>query len=295
MKKKLIWMICTILITCTCLGGFSVMATQANVGEIAVEDVTAKPGDIIEVPVVLRKNPGIVSLYISIGYDDEALKLNDVTDSALLTDYQSGDKKLNPFTVSWEMASATENNVSTGTLVVLNFTVLETAETGKYEITVEEYGTGNVYDYDLNDVEFEYQLGIVSVEVPVHEHIWSDWANVRKATCTETGLNKRECTVAGCDEVDSEIVPVLGHNLGNWEVEKEAGINEEGLKRRTAGRMPQENCRRRICMQSITEAGSQSRDCGRDGNIDGRKRKTAETETADGPCNKRTQCTDSGK
>ena len=107
-------------------------------------------------------------------------------------------------------------------------------------------------------------------------HDWSEWETVEEATCTETGLRKREC--GRCGEVETETVaakghtpiteagiaptctesgwtehiycgvceevlepyqteiPALGHDWGEWETVEEATCGVEGLRRRACGR-----------------------------------------------------------
>lgn len=45
-------------------------------------------------------------------------------------------------------------------------------------------------------------------------HEWSDWVEETAATCTEDGYKERTCTREGCDGVEQETLPALGHSLG---------------------------------------------------------------------------------
>lgn len=44
--------------------------------------------------------------------------------------------------------------------------------------------------------------------ISVHQHQFSDWKIVQDPTCTETGLETRECT---CGETESQIIAATGH------------------------------------------------------------------------------------
>lgn len=50
----------------------------------------------------------------------------------------------------------------------------------------------------------------------VHEHIWSEWKTETPATCTESGLEKRICTV--CNESETRETAATGHTWGEWKV-----------------------------------------------------------------------------
>lgn len=129
------------------------------------------------------------------------------------------------------MASASENDQSTGTLVVLNFTILEDADQGDYSVMVSEYGEGNIYDIDYNDVKFDFVSGTVTVEVAEHEHVFDGKTNViKEADCTNEGLRRTYCSVNGCKEYVETVINATGHTPGEWITEKEATCTENGLK-----------------------------------------------------------------
>ena len=44
-----------------------------------------------------------------------------------------------------------------------------------------------------------------------HEHVWGPWKVTTEPTCTETGLETRECQVDGCNETETRPVDALGH------------------------------------------------------------------------------------
>lgn len=234
MKKRFLSLLSLILVFSLILAGINV--TAAETGNVTVGSVSGKPGETIEVPVHLVENPGIVSLYLSIGYDAEVLKLNSITDSGLLPDYMAGEKDANPFAVSWELASATKNDESKGTLVILSFTILQDARLGDTEITVGQLTDNVPYDVDLNDVAFVYHAGKVTVEAQQHDHIYGNWTEIKKATCTQAGEEERLCTVEGCSEKETRIIPALGHEYGEWKTVVEATITGPGREERTCSR-----------------------------------------------------------
>lgn len=234
MRKRFLSLLSLVVIFSMAIAGTNV--TAAATGEVTAGSVSGKPGDTVEVPVNLVENPGIVSLYLSIGYDEEVLQLNSITDKGLLSDYMTGEKDANPLAVSWELASATENDQSKGTLVILSFTILQDARLGDTEITIGQYKDNTPYDIDLNDVAFVYHAGKVTVEAEQHDHIYGEWTEKKKATCTQDGEEERTCTVEGCPEKETRIIQALGHEYGEWKTVVEATITGPGREERTCSR-----------------------------------------------------------
>ena len=69
-----------------------------------------------------------------------------------------------------------------------------------------------------------------------HEHAWSEWKKVKEPTCTEAGSKTRTCI--GCNEVETEEIPALGHKWNDGETTTEATCKKEGVKTFTC-----ENCK----------------------------------------------------
>ena len=61
-----------------------------------------------------------------------------------------------------------------------------------------------------------------------HKHKFSNWQIKAEANCTEAGLRERVC--ADCGEVESEVVPALGHNWHVDNVTKQPTCLEPGLE-----------------------------------------------------------------
>lgn len=57
------------------------------------------------------------------------------------------------------------------------------------------------------------------------------------ATCTTAGLTDgKECSICGKTMVSRKIIPVLGHDWGDWTITKSATCSEKGQKTRTCSR-----------------------------------------------------------
>ena len=68
-------------------------------------------------------------------------------------------------------------------------------------------------------------------------HLWSDWSDTKTPpTCTEAGEKGRECSRCGMKE--TEKIPALGHDWGDWTVTTPATCTNEGVETRTCNRDP---------------------------------------------------------
>lgn len=236
MKIKWKNILALLMICSMVLGGIRVTANAEDIGNVTVGTACGKAGDTVEVEVNLVENPGIVSLYLAIGYDANVLQLNSVTNQGLLPDYQSGALTNNPVAVSWEDPVTTVDHVQTGTLVKVSFTILDNAKPGDTEITVGQYGNNTPYDVNLNDRTFEYHSGKVTIEAPTHEHVFGDWTVTQAADCTHKGQEERGCTVEGCTEKETRETDALGHDFGEWKQVVAASITAPGREERTCSR-----------------------------------------------------------
>ena len=71
--------------------------------------------------------------------------------------------------------------------------------------------------------------------LPKTDHTWpSSWTVVQQATCTENGLQVKNCTVCGT-LLASEIIPALGHSWGSWTT-VQATCEVGGYEYRVCGR-----------------------------------------------------------
>jgi len=80
--------------------------------------------------------------------------------------------------------------------------------------------------------------GLLSMSAGEHTHKWSDWSELKAATCTENGMSVRNCTKDGCSavEYDYNKPAALGHKWGNWSVVTPATCTAEGQEKRTCER-----------------------------------------------------------
>ena len=135
---------------------------------IVVDSVTAEPGETVTVCVSLENNPGIVSMMLTVDFD-EALELIGRTDTGLLPSQVHSPNLNNPYTLCWVNDTATTNYTVNGSLVELTFKLSEDAEPGTYPITI-TYDLDNydIYNCDVELVEFAVVNGGVTYEPTTH-------------------------------------------------------------------------------------------------------------------------------
>ena len=138
--------------------------TKGSEPAIVVDSVAAEPGETVTVCVSLEDNPGIVSMMLTVDFD-EALELIGRTDTGLLPGQVHSPTLGNPYTLCWVNDTATTNYTVNGSLVELTFKLSENAEPGTYPITI-TYDLDNydIYNCDVELVEFEVVNGGVTYE-----------------------------------------------------------------------------------------------------------------------------------
>lgn len=124
---------------------------------------SGQAGENIAVTVSMVNNPGIIAAVLRIAYDAEKLELIGVQDSGLLAGAMFGDSfAKNPYYLSWNDGLAPDNNEENGVLATLEFRIVETCPPGDAEVRI-ILNPNDVYDWDLNDVEFQTVAGSVSI------------------------------------------------------------------------------------------------------------------------------------
>lgn len=128
---------------------------------IVVSENCGYAGETVEMTITLKNNPGIVSASLMLEYDDEVLELVSVSNGEVFSE--------NNFSFSdgqmlWLDAS---NDVTTdGVLATLIFNIKANAKPDKAIVSV-TYNAGDVYDADLEDVDFDIVSGFVAVKTHI--------------------------------------------------------------------------------------------------------------------------------
>lgn len=150
MRKKIISVLLTAVVLVTI---FTVICTAAR-PTLTVVSAEAKPGDVVELAVVLENNPGINTFSLGFDYDKSKLILNDVT----LNDELGGQF------VYAEKAVWLNNKdvVYDGKILTLEFKVLASAESGDTKVRV-TYAPGDISNYDEKNVSFKIVAGEITI------------------------------------------------------------------------------------------------------------------------------------
>ena len=132
--------------------------------EVSVSNTTASAGDEnVVLTLTVDENPGIVSLDMEIEYDTNALEFVSATNGTALSKPTFQDTYTSPFHFTWDDSAALTEMTGTGTLATLTFNVKSTAEAGTYNITLKD-GSVECYDFNIDDVDFEFAPGGITVE-----------------------------------------------------------------------------------------------------------------------------------
>lgn len=141
------------------------VSAEETTASVRIDTVYAEPGESVDVAVEILNNPGIISVEFKVNYDTDILELASQPDDCEL--FSGGDCMFSgtldtyPYSVSWMDAVSRDNYTDSGDIVILHFNVLDTAETGLTEITVEGI---NALDVNLDDVVFESVNGGVEIK-----------------------------------------------------------------------------------------------------------------------------------
>ena len=140
--------------------------------EVMVQAVNAKPGDYVEVPVIVLSNPGIAGFNFSVEYDKNALtpvsiSAGDILKNGSFTSnvQQGGDlSKLDYVTAYWNAPSDMKDN---GTLFTIKFKVSEEAD-GDIPVSL-SYNDGDICNQNLDNVNVNIVDGMVAVKTINYE------------------------------------------------------------------------------------------------------------------------------
>ena len=157
--KKLLILLASVLVL-----SFSLLVTaSAQTLTLTVDEVSAKPGESVQVPITVSGNggSGLLGMVLQVACDP-SLSLSTVTKGTALSGLTltpPGDKSANPFNLVWDGQDADTSN---GTVVILTFTVAENAP-GTLPIVL-SYQPGGIYDNDFNDLDPVLVNGFVAVD-----------------------------------------------------------------------------------------------------------------------------------
>ena len=161
MNNKIISMLLSTALTINGIGIYNVNAEDK--GFIKVSSIEVNAGDVFDLPIELKSNPGVAAMSLNLTYDTDKLELISATDGQILgsSTFLSGkDVTAVPYTLNWDDLSD-ENNTGTGTLASLSFKAKDNA-VGSANVAV-AVNQSSTFDIDFNDVIFETIKGTVSI------------------------------------------------------------------------------------------------------------------------------------
>ncbi len=162
--KKILSMLLAVIIMFSATG-ISVYATDTADVVIVGSEVIAKPGETVEIPIVIEKNNGFCFLQLQFQYPGELTLVS-------FTNAVSALACTSDATTVWD---GEIEYTGTGNLAILTFTVSENAEHKAYPVTINFIES---YDYELNDVSASLTAGSIKVVCPysdaTNDHIDAD-------------------------------------------------------------------------------------------------------------------------
>ena len=164
------------------IASVSLFASAEDQPTIIVSDISGSAGDTVEVTVALSNNPGLVSMTLTVNYNDSALRLVDVEDTGLLPGQIHSDVLGAPYQLTWANDTSKANYTDDGVLVTLSFKILD-AVSGENGVTVSyDFDNYDVFNCDLEPIRFAVKNGNVSVHTCA-----AVLYEGKPATCTSDG------------------------------------------------------------------------------------------------------------
>lgn len=213
-------------------------AINDQVATIYAETVSANNGDTVKVNIGFRNNPGITTFRFNVSYDENALELNE-TKSVGFTNITYGPKQ-SPLSLMWN-DSINDNNKTNGTVCELTFKIKNGEQGKKYSIDI-GYDSGDILNYDLEDVDFAVENGYIEIPGIECKHESTHTEIIKQATCLEEGQEDTICNV--CSEIiSSKVITKIAHSFDDGVETTEPTCADSGVKTYTC----------KVCGETKTE------------------------------------------
>ncbi|MBQ9867751.1 MAG: Ig-like domain-containing protein [Lachnospiraceae bacterium] len=137
----------------------------ASEAEMIVSGNKAKAGETVEIPVVLKTNPGIASAALTVSYDSASLELTSITKGEVFSGGTfNGDTEKN--LIQWYDVSGNKDTTATGTAFTLGFKVKSGTTAGSYTVKVGylDNDEANVTNINSENVKVSFTDGVIKVE-----------------------------------------------------------------------------------------------------------------------------------
>ncbi len=185
--KKFISLIILIIL----LGSiFTLPATAAGSGVLALSNAEGKQGDTVTVNVNLDSNPGLITMKFTVSWG-EGLELTNVSNSGLLAGWTTPAPTINsPYTLRWADSLATKNNTKTGKIATLTFKIKDNATVGNKTVAL-------TFSESRNTTGGRNTFGNATASIKVNCKTHTYKTTTTKATLTKNGSIVKKCTVCG--------------------------------------------------------------------------------------------------
>ncbi len=131
---------------------------------ITIQSVTAAAGTTVDVPVVIKNNPGILGGALKFTFDPE-LTLNGATSGSAFSALTMTKPGIfsSPYRVIWDGQDIDDSDIRDGSIIILQFTVSENAAEGETYYINATYDDGDFVDKNLTPVDVTIANGTVSI------------------------------------------------------------------------------------------------------------------------------------
>lgn len=133
---------------------------------ILVDDITAKPGDEVQISVRISNNPGILGMAMTAYYDESAFTLQNVENGeafANILDMTPSKELMSGARFMWDGIEVKDEDIKNGTILTMKFTVNSNAAAGRYPITL-KYADGDIVDNNLVPIVATIEDGYITIE-----------------------------------------------------------------------------------------------------------------------------------
>ena len=183
--------------------------------------VTGRPGQEVTLPIHVRNNPGVAYTKLKINYDN-ALTLVSASNTSLLDGTFTTSKNVStkPYVVTW---TGTDDSDGNGDILELTFRIADTAEAGKYAVTIV---CDEAYNGDFDDVLFAVEDMAVTVKTFTYGDVNDDDSiNGKDAILLarylaewDVTLNTDAADVNGDGKINGKDAILLARYLAEWDV-----------------------------------------------------------------------------
>ncbi len=196
-----------------------------NSPKILISDIEGMPGDTVTVTVSLKNNPGIASMKLKIAYGSELTLTAVEYNTAIGGQSQQPQSMASPVTLNWFNGSA--NSTGDFVFATLTFKISDNATEDSICVISATFNPNDVYDVDLENVDFAVQNGSITVTSYIPGDINGDGeVNNKDLTVLfrylsdwDIEVNEKALDVNGDGDVNNKDLTILFRYLSDWDVE----------------------------------------------------------------------------